>query len=429
MELISESRRGFLRKVQGYSLLAFLLGRDFAREAIAKGRGRNLKGNVYTRLGVKPIISANIPFTFLSATLVWPEVRQAMEEAANYFVDIVQLQRAVGRRLADISGAESGMITSGAAGAMALATAACIAGRDPEKIWQLPDTTGLKHEIVMWGGRSIFDSALRLAGGKPVVVRNLAELRSALNRNTAMFYTGYPADPDPVDAAPLSEIVPICKAASVPVFVDAAGGIPPIANLRRYPPLGVDLYAFSGGKGLRGPQCSGLLLGRKDLIEAALANNNPVEGAVCRPLKVGKEEIVGCLAAVEKWLTVDLDKLYAEQTRKLKRIAAMLETVSGVTTEIDVRKGSNRFMQLTVRWSAKTLGITQQECELKLREGSPPISVLATYNPYVVRVGEWAATSKTREPEHHSVVVYSLGLQPGEELIVGRRLREVLKGV
>ncbi|MSO22460.1 MAG: aminotransferase class V-fold PLP-dependent enzyme [Acidobacteria bacterium] len=414
--------------MQGYSLLAFVLGCDFVREAVAKGTRRSLKGNIYTRLGVRPVISANIPFTFLSATLVWPEVRQAMEEASSYFVDIIELQRAVGRRLAQVSGAESGMITSGAAGAIAVATAACIAGTDPARIWQLPDTTGLKHEVIMWGGRSLFDSALRLAGGKPIVVRNLEELRSALNHNTAMLYTGYPADPDPVNAPPLKEIISICKAAAVPVFVDGAGGIPPISNLRRYPAMGVDLYAFSGGKGLRGPQCSGLLLGRKDLIEAALANNNPVEGAVCRSLKVGKEEIVGCLAAVEKWLTVDLDSLYAEQTRKLKKIATLLETVSGVTTEIDVRKGSNRFMQLTVRWDEKALGITQEECDRKLREGDPSISVLAAYNPYVLHLGEWAVDPKARKSQEHSVVVFSLGLQPGEELIVGRRLREVLKG-
>ena len=157
--------------------------------------------NVYTRLGVKPFINANLPFTFLSATVMWPEVRWAMEEAAHYMVDIVELQRGVGRRLSEISGAESGMVSSGAAGSMALATAACIAGTDPEKIWQLPDTTGLKDQVIMWGGRSIFDSALRLVGGKPVVVSSLDALRHSINDRTAMLCTGYTADPDPADPA------------------------------------------------------------------------------------------------------------------------------------------------------------------------------------------------------------------------------------
>jgi L-seryl-tRNA(Ser) seleniumtransferase len=281
----------------------------------------------------------------------------------------------------------------------------------------------------MWGGRSVFDSAIRLAGGTPVVVQTLDELRGALGQATAMAYTGYPADPDPVDPPPLADMLRICRAAGVPVFVDAAGGIPPFENLRRYSGMGVDLYAFSGGKGLCGPQCSGLLLGRRDLIEAALANTNPVEGAVCRALKVGKEEIIGCLAAVEKWRTVDLEALYAEQSRKLRRIAAMVETVAGVTTEIEVRRGSNRFMQLIVRWDEPAFGLSVEECARLLREGRPPISVLSNYNPYLIRIADLVPT---QAPDYKTprrgqpLVVYSLGLQSGEELIVGRRLREVL---
>ena len=386
--------------------------------------------NVYTHLGVKPFINANLPFTFLSATVVWPEVRRAIDEAAHYMVDIVELQRGVGRRLSEISGAESGMISSGAAGSMALATAACIAGTDPEKIWQLPDTTGLKNQVIMWGGRSIFDSALRLVGGKPVVVRSLEALRCSISDNTAMLCTGYSADPDPVDPPPLAEMVLICKSAGIPVFVDAAGGIPPVDNIRRYARMGVDLYGFSGGKGLRGPQASGLLLGRQDLIEAALANATPVEGAVCRAMKVGKEEIIGCMAALEKWLTIDLDALYREQTETLKRIAGLVESVPGVETKIELRNGSNRFMQLIVNWDEEALGLTVDECGRELREGDPPISVLCSYNPYVTRVREFfpPAPPDGKSVKHQSspLTVFSLSLQPGEEQIVGSRLRDVL---
>ena len=352
-----------------------------AEQQAIEGTDHSFDTNVYTRLGVKPFINANLPFTFLSATVVWPEVRRAINEAAHYMVDVVELQRGVGRRLAEISGAESGMVSSGAAGSMALATAACIAGTDPEKIWQLPDTTGLKDQVIMWGGRSIFDSALRLVGGKPVVVQSLDDLRRSINDKIAMLCTGYSADPDPVDPPPLAEMVSICRSAGVPVFVDAAGGIPPIDNIRRYARMGVDLYGFSGGKGLRGPQASGLLFGRRDLIEAALANTTPVEGAVCRAMKVGKEEIIGCMAALEKWLTVDLDALYREQTEMLKRIAGFVESVPGVETKIEIRSGSNRFMQLVVNWDEKAFGLTADECGRELREGDPPISVLCNYNP------------------------------------------------
>ena len=215
-------------------------------QQVVQGANHSFGTNVYTRLGVKPFINANLPFTFLSATVVWPEVRRAIDEAAHYMVDVVELQRGVGRRLSEISGAESGMVSSGAAGSMALATAACIAGTDSEKIWQLPDTTGLKDQVIMWGGRSIFDSVLRLVGGKPVVVSTLDTLRHSINDKTAMLCAGYPADPDPVDPPPLAEMMSICKSAGVPTFVDAAGGIPPIDNIRRYARMGVDLYGFSG---------------------------------------------------------------------------------------------------------------------------------------------------------------------------------------
>lgn len=399
-------------------------------QQVVQGVDHNFDANVYTRLGVKPFINANLPFTFLSATVVWPEVRRAIDEAAHYMVDIVELQRAVGRRLAEISGAESGMVSSGAAGSMALATAACIAGTDPEKIWQLPDTTGLKDQVIMWGGRSIFDSALRLVGGKPVVVRSLGALRGSINDRTAMLCTGYSADPDPVDPPPLAEMVSICKSAGVPVFVDAAGGIPPIDNIRRYARMGVDLYGFSGGKGLRGPQASGLLFGQRALIEAALANSTPVEGAVCRAMKVGKEEIIGCMAALEKWLTIDLDALYREQTETLKVIAGLVKAVPGVKTKIELRNGSNRFMQLVLDWDEEVLGLTTDECGRELREGDPPISVLCNYNPYVTRVREFfppvTPNGKSVKRPRSPLTVFSLSLQPGEEQIVGTRLRDVL---
>ena len=350
-----------------------------------------------------------------------------MDEASHYFVDIVQLQRTVGKRLAEVSGAESGMITSGAAGAMATATAACIAGSDPNKIWRLPDSAGMKNEVLMWGGRSIFDNAIRLAGGKPLVVKTVDELRRAITSDTAMLYTGYPADPEPKNPPPLSEIVSICHQSNVPVFVDAAGGIPPVENVTRYAKMGVDLYAFSGGKGLMGPQCSGLLFGRKDLIEAGLMNSSPMEGAVCRPLKVGKEEIIGCLAALEKWLTIDLDNLYRKQTKKLERVAAMVETVPGVATEINTRRGSNRFRQLEVRWEEERFGLSVSECGQRLREGDPSIEVLSNYNPYLIRIPELEKPSpKKTKNKGGPLTVYSLGLQDGQELIVGRRLREVL---
>ena len=394
--------------------------------------GHSFDDNVYTRLGVKPLINANLPFTFLSATLPWPEVRAAMDEGARYFIDIGELHRGVGRRLSEISGAESGMVSSGAAGSIALATAACIAGSDPERIWRLPNTEGLKNEVIMWGGRSIFDGAARLVGAKLVAVDSLGGLHKATNDMTAMTFVDCPAELDAVDAPPLDKIIEACKSSGVPVYVDAAGSIPPIDNLGLYARMGVDLYGFSGGKGLRGPQASGLLMGRSDLIEAALANSTPTEGAVCRAMKVGKEEIAGCLAAVEKWLTIDLEDLYREQTRMLETIVEIVESVPTIETEINIRKGSNMFPQIEIHWDAAALGIDVDECGSRLRHGEPPIEVLANYNPYVTRVGPFAPKVDSEgnliKGPGSPLTVFSLGLEPGQEVIVGRRLREVLMG-
>jgi L-seryl-tRNA(Ser) seleniumtransferase len=404
------------RAVMKWAAALPVLGSMAAESAWAAVSG-NSQGNIYTRLGVRPFINARGTWTYLSGSLELPEVRAAKQEAARHFVDIFELQRAAGRRLAELSGAESGMVTSGAAGAIASATAACMAGSDPAKIWQLPDTTGLKNEVIMFGGRSAFDSAARLTGAKLVVTHTPDELQAAINPNTAMIYTT-------ILGERLEQAIAIGKKASVPLLLDDAAGIPPIDNLRLYPRMGLDLFCFSGGKGLGGPQCSGLLLGRKDLIDAALANTSPWEGAVCRAMKVGKEEVMGCLAAVEAWTKMDLDALNREWNLKVKKIAALVETVPGVTTTITVPKDGNRYPTLTVTWDERKWNFSVADCDRQLREGNPRIEVLTASNPSLVSAVSEHHDSKTPPPNKLQIV--SLTMQPGEELIVGRRLREIL---
>jgi L-seryl-tRNA(Ser) seleniumtransferase len=409
------SRRTFLRTLSAIPLLAQIAAGDL--RAAVKG-----KSNIYLRIGVRPLINARGTWTYLSGSLELPEVREAKHQASLQFVDIFELQRGVGRRLAELSGAESGMITSGAAGAMAAATAACIAGADPAKVWQLPDTTGLMHEVVMFGGRNAFDSAIRLAGGKLVVARTHEELQAALNERTAMVYTTALGER-------LEKALAICKQAGVPLLLDDAAGIPPIENLSLYAKMGIDLYTFSGGKGLAGPQCSGLLLGRKDLIDAALANCSPWEGAVCRAMKVGKEEIMGCLAAVEAWKKKDLAALDKEWDSRLRKIIKLVETVDGVTTEVRIPQGGNRYPTLTVRWDEAAFGFTVADCVKHLSEGEPRVEVLSASNPSMVPAvlaGDNKTPRKTGLRDRLQIVPSTL--QPGEELLVGKRLREILAG-
>src|SRR5438045_7000702 len=188
MPVRNASRRSFMKMFAAAPLLTQIAARDLYAEA-ASAVGKDPRQNVYTRLGVKTVINCRGTWTYLSGSLEFPEVRQAQLDAAGYFVNMIDLQRAVGRRLAELTGAESGMVTSGSAGAMAASTAACMAGTDDKKIWQLPDTTGMKHEVVMVGGRSAFDSAIRLAGAKLVLVHSDEDLANAINENTAMIYT------------------------------------------------------------------------------------------------------------------------------------------------------------------------------------------------------------------------------------------------
>jgi L-seryl-tRNA(Ser) seleniumtransferase len=214
----------------------------------------------------------------------------------------------------------------------------------------------------------------------------------------------------------------------VPLLLDDAAGIPPISNLSLYARMGIDLFCFSGGKGLRGPQCSGLLLGRKDLIEAALAQCSPWEGAVCRAMKVGKEEIIGVLAAVESWMKQDLEALNKAWSRRVDRIAKVVETVPGVTTEIKIPEGGNRYPTLTVKWDEQAWGFSVADCDRELREGEPRIEVLTSSNPSLVpavREG-WQSGRKDTPGRENRLQIISMTLQDGEELIVGRRLREIL---
>ena len=421
MPSLNSSRRAFMKLAAAAPLLSQIAARDLYTQA-ATAIGKDPRQNVYTRLGVNTVINCRGTWTYLSGSLEFPEVRQAQVEAAQHFVNVLDLQRAVGRRLSELTGAESGIVTSGAAGAMAAATAGCMAGSDDKDIWQLPDTTGLKHEVVMVGGRSAFDSAIRLTGAKLVLVYSPEELANAISENTAMIYTTDLGEK-------LQKQLAVAKDHKVPMLLDDAAGIPPASNAKLYAKMAIDLYCFSGGKGLSGPQCSGLLLGRKDLIEAALLNCSPREGAVCRPMKVGKEEIIGCLTALETWLKLDEKKLYAEWNGRVERIRKLVDTVPGVNTEIYVPEDGNRYPTLRVSWDQDAWKFSISDCVQQLRASNPVIEVLGIDNPSLVtavREGNPKPTAKERKAPDHIELV-SMTIKPGEEMIVGQRLRAILR--
>jgi L-seryl-tRNA(Ser) seleniumtransferase len=418
MSVHKSSRRSFFKWMAAAPLLTQIAVRELYAQA-ASVVGKDPRENIYTRLGVQTVINCRGTWTYLSGSLEFPEVRQAQLQAAEYFVDMMDLQRAIGRKLSALTGAESGMVTSGSAGAMAAATAGCMAGTDDKYIWQLPDTTGLKNEVVMVGGRSAFDSAIRLTGAKLVLVYSPQELASAINQNTTMIYTTDLGEN-------LERELAIAKDHKVPMLLDDAAGIPPVSNVKLYAKMGIDLYCFSGGKGLCGPQCSGLLMGRKDLIEAALMNYSPREGAVCRPMKVGKEEIIGCLTALESWLKLDEKKLYTEWNGRVDRIRKLVETIPGAQTNIYIPDDGNRYPTLRVSWDQQAWGFTAMDCVRELRAGNPRVEVLGPDNPSLVKAVREGNPNRKEPKSPGYIELISMTMKPGEEMIAGQRLRAVL---
>ena len=361
---------------------------------------------IYQRLGVRTRINAKGTYTYLTGSLLPREVTRAMEEAAEHYVILLELQAAVGRRISEMLGVEAAMVTSGAAGAIMLGTAACVTGTDPEKIVRLPDVTGMKSEVVIQRThRNPFDHAIRNVGVKLVVVETAEEMENAISEKTAMMYFLNAAQNQ--GKVGLQQFVEIGKRRGAPTFNDAAADVPPKEHLSEYNKMGFDLVAFSGGKGLRGPQCAGLLLGRKDLIEAALLNNNPHEDAIGRPCKVGKEEICGMLAALERYLRVDHEEEWKDWEAQLDTIEQTVASLPGVRMSRYVPEIANHVPHLSLQWDEEAFGLTQGECAKQLEEGEPSIICLT---------GEYG----------QGLSVTPFMMQPGEERIVARRLKEIL---
>ncbi|MBI2947866.1 MAG: selenocysteine synthase [Verrucomicrobia bacterium] len=361
---------------------------------------------IYEQLGVRPLINAAGTFTTLSASLMPREAVQAMEEASRAHVSIPELQQAVGKRISELLGSEAALVTAGAAAALTLGTAACVAGKDQEKIRRLPDTAGMKHEVIIQKShRFAYDHAVRAVGTKLIEVETRQQLESAINERTAMML--FLNNADAKGQVRRKEFVEIGKQARIPTFNDAAADVPPPERLSEYVRLGFDLVTFSGGKGLRGPQCSGLLLGRKDLIEAAFLNGSPHSDTIGRAAKVGKEEIVGLFTALELYLKRDHKAEWREWEQRIRHIADALKNLRGVKTETFVPEIANESPHLRVTWDERVIPKNGAAVVKQLREGEPRIELRpSSGNQPLIELSVWM-------------------LQPGEHRLVAKRLREV----
>ncbi|HEY2931355.1 MAG TPA: aminotransferase class V-fold PLP-dependent enzyme [Acidobacteriota bacterium] len=365
--------------------------------------------HIYSELGIKPFINAAGTYTTLSGSVMADEVRKAMEQAGSAHVSIPELQAAVGKRIAEMVGAEGALVTAGCAAALTLATAACIAGKDPEKIRRVPDTSGLKNEVICQKTHRVgYDHAIRNVGAKIIEVETRDQLMNAVSDRTAMFF--FLNYSDPRGNIKREEYAQIANRLGIPCLIDAAADLPPIENLRAFTRIGFDLAAFSGGKGLCGPQCSGLLIGKKQLIEAAFLNGSPHSDSVGRVAKVGKEEIVGLYKALQLYLRRDQKAQWEDWERRVSVIDRELGRVAGLKTERFVPVIANGSPHLRVQWNPQQLPLTARQVVERLRSGEPRIEL---------RPGS--------EEGKNMVEVSVWMLHPGEEKIVARRIRETFK--
>ena len=375
---------------------------------------------VYEQLGVKKMINAVGNGTAIGGSIMRPEVLAAMEEASHSFVRLPELLEKAGQRIAKLAGVEAAYIASGAAAGVTIAVAACMTGKDIAKVHQLPNTEGMKDQVIMQVmQRNFYELMIRLAGAKLVEIglanqTNSWHLEPAINDRTAaiVHFCAYSPEPD----LPIEEVIEIAHKRNVPVIVDAAAEFPPFSNLRRFADMGADLTIFSGGKGIRGPQPTGLILGRKDLIEACTMNANPNHG-VGRPDKVGKEEIIGLVTAME--LVSVEEVLQAELDGWEQQTAYMVEALSSIRgvqcyrrlapqTSVQATSGvSPEGVPLThVEWDSQVIAKSAGQVVQELADGTP--GIFAGFGP----------TGITLSPN---------AMQPAEERTVAERVAQVLR--
>src|SRR5689334_6141955 len=384
--------------------------RAFPKPRRTRVNGFGSSGNPYAELGVTTVINCQGTMTMLGGSVLRPELEAVMAEAGKHFVPILELEVAAGKRIAEILKLPQGysaLVTSGAAAAMQSGLAGILTGANEQFIRQLPDLTGMKSEVIIQKShRNPFDHQLRATGIRLVEIVDREDLREVVNEKTAMMhFTNFA---NAAGQIKVEEWAKLGKEYKVPTFIDAAADTPPVSHLWDYANMGYDLIAFSGGKAIRGPQCAGLLVGRKDLVSYALLNNSPHEDTLGRSQKVGKEEIIGMIKALESYLKEDHDALNKEWQRRLDFVSAQVTRIPGVTTSFPTPEIANHVPHLHIKWDSARLKLTPREVTTALRAGKPSIALSS---------GEHG----------EALSMNSFMLKPGEEKIIAQELVKFLK--
>lgn len=408
------SRRGFVGTLTAaaVSLLGprkLLDAKVASADSASNLPGFGQSGNPYQELGVPTVINAQGTMTMLGGSLIRPEVETIMAEAAKHFVSIPGLEAAAGKRIAQMLTLPEGysaLVTSGAAAAIQSGLAGILTGDNESLIKQLPDLTGMKSEVIIQKShRNPFDHQLRGTGVKLIEIETRDHLRRAVSERTAMMhFTNFA---NAAGQIKVDEWAKLAKELKLPCMNDAAADTPPVSHLWDYADMGYDLVTFSGGKALRGPQCAGLLIGREDLVHYALLNNSPYEDTLGRGQKVGKEEIIGMIKALELYLNEDHDALAREWQRRLETVSRQLTKVPGVSTSFFTPDIANHVPHMQITWDAK-ISLTPQQASQVLRAGQPSIAIGG---------GEGRP----------GLSMSSFMLQPGEEQVIGEQLVKLFR--
>lgn len=387
--------------------IPFIGGVMSSNELLSYQNGNLVKLNrdYFKELGIRTFINAAGTYTSMTGSLMPKEVIDAINYGSLEYVNLDELQDKVGKRIAELLECEYATVSSGCFGAMSIAMAGVMSGKDPKKIKQLPDTTGLRNEVILQESHTIgYAQALTNVGAKLVKVKTAEELENAINEKTAMLWF-LNANTDRGDIK-WEEFVSLGKKHNIPTFIDCAADVPPVDNLFKFTRIGFDMVAFSGGKGLRGPQSAGLLLGKKEYIEAARLHTPPRGETIGRGMKVNKEEVLGMLAALELYLNKDHQAEWKMWEDQIDLISESVKSIGGVETIIHVPPHANHVPSLKIRWDQSKVNISPDNVRKILREGSPSIETVGNKNE--IGVTTWM-------------------MVPGQEKIVAKKIKKILK--
>jgi uncharacterized pyridoxal phosphate-dependent enzyme len=377
----------------------------------SKVSGFGQSGNPYEELGVKTVINCEGTMTVLGGSILRPELEAVMGQAGRHFVRIADLEAAAGKRIAEMLKLPEGytaLVTSGAAAAIESGLAGILTGDNEQFIKQIPDLTGMKSEVIIQKShRNPFDHQLRNTGIKLVVIESRDELRQAVTDRTAMMHFSNFANAE--GQIKVDEWVKLATEYKIPCMNDAAADTPPVSHLWDYANMGYDLITFSGGKAMRGPQCAGLLIGKKELVANAFLNNSPHEDTIGRSQKVGKEEIVGMVKALELYLNEDHEALWKEWQDQLEYISRQITRVDGVSTSFFVPDIANHVPHMSITWDSSRIALTTKEVSKLLADSTPSI---------IMGGGEGRP----------GLAMNSFMLQPGENKIVAEQLTRIFRG-